>query len=57
MKSFECESSSEGDEPILPISRAVAESHWLKGGATGSWGWQTSVSFQDKFPPWNRIQI
>lgn len=58
MKSFECDSSSEGDEPILPLSRAVAESQqWLKGGATGTWGWQTSVSIQDKFPPSNKIQI
>lgn len=46
MKSFECESSSEGDEPsIIPISRAVAESQqWLKGGAGSAWGWQTTVS-------------
>lgn len=58
MKSFECESSSEGDEPILPISRAVAESQqWLKGGATGTWGWQTSVSILKEFPPHNAIQI
>lgn len=46
MKSFECESSSEGDEPnIIPISRAIAEpQQWLKGGAPPSWDWQTAVS-------------
>lgn len=43
MKSFECESSSEGDEPtILPISRAVADPQpWMKGGNAPTWTWQT----------------
>lgn len=43
MKSFECESSSEGDEPnIIPISRTIVEpQQWLKGGAAPAWGWQT----------------
>lgn len=42
MKSFECESSSEGDEPtILPISRTVAETQqWIKGSNAPTWGWQ-----------------
>ncbi|KAL3281620.1 hypothetical protein HHI36_004826 [Cryptolaemus montrouzieri] len=39
MKSFEYDSSSEGDEPTtFPV--VVEPSHWLKTGATG-WGWQT----------------
>ncbi|XP_017769727.1 PREDICTED: class E basic helix-loop-helix protein 23 [Nicrophorus vespilloides] len=44
MKSFECESSSEGDEPsIYPISRAIAAPpQWLRGNATPSWGWPQS---------------
>lgn len=40
MKSFEYESSSEGDEPTLhPISRTgVDQNQWLKSGP--GWGWQ-----------------
>lgn len=47
MKSFECESSSEGDEPtLLPISRTVADPQpWMKGNNAPSWGWQTVSLF------------
>nr|CAI5860786.1 unnamed protein product [Callosobruchus analis] len=42
MKSFECESSSEGDEPTShSISRMeIKASQWLKGNVPGNWGWQ-----------------
>ncbi|XP_018561055.1 class E basic helix-loop-helix protein 22-like [Anoplophora glabripennis] len=42
MKSFECESSSEGDEPTVhAISRGVVEPpQWLRENATPGWGWQ-----------------
>ncbi|RZC31794.1 class E basic helix-loop-helix protein 22 [Asbolus verrucosus] len=43
MKSFECESSSEGDEPTIhPISRTIAQPpQWLRGNSAPAWGWQT----------------
>lgn len=46
MKSFECESSSEGDEPTVhPISRGIAEApQWLRGSSNAPWGWHASVS-------------
>lgn len=46
MKSFECESSSEGDEPTIhPISRTIAQPpQWLRGNSAPGWGWQTGVS-------------
>ncbi|KAF5288616.1 hypothetical protein FQR65_LT11987 [Abscondita terminalis] len=44
MKSFECESSSEGDEPTVhPISRGIADApQWLRGTAAGTWNWHSS---------------
>lgn len=46
MKSFECESSSEGDEPALhSISRTIAEPpQWLRANTAPDWGWHTAVS-------------
>ncbi|CAH1117617.1 unnamed protein product, partial [Phaedon cochleariae] len=43
---FDCESSSEGDEPTLhAISRGPNEPpQWLRGGATPNWGWQAACS-------------
>ncbi|CAH1998074.1 unnamed protein product [Acanthoscelides obtectus] len=42
MKSFECESSSEGDEPTShSISRVeIKTPQWLRGNVPGNWGWQ-----------------
>ncbi|KAK5646412.1 hypothetical protein RI129_004876 [Pyrocoelia pectoralis] len=46
MKSFECESSSEGDEPTIhPISRGIADPpQWLRGSASTTWGWHSSCA-------------
>ncbi|KAJ8926980.1 hypothetical protein NQ314_020605 [Rhamnusium bicolor] len=46
MKSFECESSSEGDEPTVhAISRGVVEPpQWLRGNTAPGWGWQAAGS-------------
>ncbi|XP_074029907.1 basic helix-loop-helix family member olig [Leptinotarsa decemlineata] len=46
MKSFDCESSSEGDEPTLhAISRgAVEPPQWLRGGVAPGWGWQGATA-------------
>ncbi|KAF5288995.1 hypothetical protein FQA39_LY03874 [Lamprigera yunnana] len=47
MKSFECESSSEGDEPTVhPISRGIADTpQWLRGSAaSASWNWHSSCA-------------
>lgn len=52
MKSFECESSSEGDEPTVhPISRGIAEApQWLRGStAASTWGWHSTVSIPLQF--------
>ncbi|CAH1102968.1 unnamed protein product [Psylliodes chrysocephalus] len=45
MKSFDCESSSEGDESTMhAISRgAVEPPQWLRSGGP-NWGWQAAVS-------------
>ncbi|XP_072392566.1 uncharacterized protein Oli [Diabrotica undecimpunctata] len=46
MKSFDCESSSEGDEPTMhAISRGVVEPpQWLRSGNAPNWGWQAAGS-------------
>lgn len=46
MKSFDCESSSEGDEPTIhAISRgAVEPPQWLRVNSVPGWGWQGAVS-------------
>lgn len=46
MKSFDCESSSEGDEPTIhAISRgAVEPPQWLRVNSVPAWGWQGAVS-------------
>lgn len=46
MKSFDCESSSEGDEPTMhAISRgAVEPPQWLRMNSVPGWGWQGAVS-------------
>lgn len=46
MKSFDCESSSEGDEPTIhAISRGGVEPRqWLRVNSMPGWGWQGAVS-------------
>lgn len=52
MKSFECESSSENDEPsVLPIPRTIVEPpQWLRGAGNHGWDWQGGSTSANEAP-------